>query len=368
MKAIVDSQRLLEAITSARRATKTRSPMPILQSVLIEATGERVFVTGTNLEQHLRTHCNAVVDDHGKLLADPASLATFLSAVGQGDVSIELKGSNARVASSRSEFTFATANTAEYPSWPKSENKTTCIVDGGSFALSIATASVSADDQSSRYALGGVKIEMGEPIMLVSCDGRTATAVSFPCKNVNGRGSSECIVPLVAIPMLQSLVGECTLHIGHSYFAAQCDHVCVRTRLVEGRFPAWRDMPWKASGVGAKVPVGELLRAILQTQLASLELVEEKGKKEMIRRGTDFAFSPGDLTMTSDADGRRAVASVPIDCDFTKSVTINGQLVKTLLSSSRKADVCEWFVKDEDTAVLIHVGDHIKSLVMPMSR
>jgi hypothetical protein len=132
---------------------------------------------------------------------------------------------------------------------------------------------VAADDESSRYALGGVMLEMpeGAPLVAVATDGRRLHAARFTPDAAEGTllgPSSACIVPARLFAMTAKAIRAAARAVlgvtGRRLDAAvtgepvvltcdgreitldwssDCGRVFVRTRarLIEGRFPRWRD-------------------------------------------------------------------------------------------------------------------------------
>ena len=66
---------LVDVLSRAGRAVGTRSPLPILQGVLVEVTGKTMRVTGTDLEVTARTELEVEVIEEGSTVI-PARLAT----------------------------------------------------------------------------------------------------------------------------------------------------------------------------------------------------------------------------------------------------------------------------------------------------
>ena len=123
------------------------------------------------------------------------------------------------------------------------------------------------DNESSRYALGGVLLEMAaDKITGVGTDGRRLAKMEVPAQGVGGHqtGDSMTIVPTKAMQLIERALtdGDAEIQI-----AARANEVLVRSpratiysRLVEGRFPKWRDVfPQRTGAMKVELTVGPLL-------------------------------------------------------------------------------------------------------------
>ena len=66
---------LADVLSRAARAVGTRSPLPILQGLLVEVAGKTMRVIGTDLEVTVRTELEVEVMEEGRAVI-PARLAT----------------------------------------------------------------------------------------------------------------------------------------------------------------------------------------------------------------------------------------------------------------------------------------------------
>jgi DNA polymerase-3 subunit beta len=135
----------------------------------------------------------------------------------------------------------------------------------------------------------------------------------------------------------------------------------IYARLVEGRFPKWRDVfPQRRDAVKIELIVGPVFSALRQ---ASVVASDES-------RGIDFVFGAGSLVMTgSSSDFGSARVELPISYDGpSRGVTLDHRYVADFL---RVLDVDKQFtveVEDEESPALFTTDDGYGYVVMPLAR
>ncbi|MDQ4098305.1 MAG: DNA polymerase III subunit beta, partial [Actinomycetota bacterium] len=105
MKFRAERDALVEAMATAARAAATRGgALPALSGIRMEATGERLQLAGSDLDLTVQVELPVVVQEPGVCVL-PARLATdIVRALEPGAVSLAVQGSEAVIASGRSQF------------------------------------------------------------------------------------------------------------------------------------------------------------------------------------------------------------------------------------------------------------------------
>ncbi len=162
------------------------------------------------------------------------------------------------------------------------------------------------DVESTRYALGGVLVELtpATTITMVGTDGRRLAHGSAPAEAEGGAEAppGQPVIPVKALKLLERNLDDedPPVHLAiQSGTAAlvRTERAVIYTRLVEGRFPRYQDVfPADAE---ARIPMeaGPLLSAVEQ---ASIVTSEES-------RGVDFTFGEGLLEARQPLRRRRPV-------------------------------------------------------------
>lgn len=288
---------LLAAIQSASAVVPTRSPKPVLTNVKLEVTANGAVLSATDLEIGLRATVEGVETiAEGSVLLPAARVSAIIRESPAGTVfTIQTDGNAALIRAPRSEFRLPSEDplefpaVAEFPSEPCYEISTPLVRE------LIRRTVFSTDNESSRYALGGVLLELAAgSVTAVGTDGRRLAKMEGPVGIFGGQpADAQPIIPARALQLVERCLGDATTHV---HIAAHQNDIIVRTglttisaRLVEGRFPRWRDVfPNRPEAVRVNLIVGPLLAAVRQAAI----MTSEQSK------GVDFSFNAGMLVLS----------------------------------------------------------------------
>src|SRR5262249_8008267 len=167
------------------------------------------------------------------------------------------------------------------------------------------------DVESTRYALGGVLVELTpESITMVGTDGRRLARMSAPAEMEGDQAlpTGTPVIPVKTLKLIERNLSDddppvhLSIQSGTAAFI-RSESAVIYSRLVEGRFPRYQDV--FPSTVEVKIPLesGPLLLAVEQ---ASIVTSDES-------RGCDFAFSSETLKLSSQsADVGSSHVELPI--------------------------------------------------------
>ena len=160
MKISCDREQLLHAFQTVATVAPTRSPKPILQNVKLDATEDGVTLTATDLEVGIR-HAVAASTSRppGSVVLRSTRFGTILRENTDQTLHIESDGQGATIRGERSKFQLPAENPAEFP--PVADFAETNFFEVPARLLRelIRRTVFATDNETSRYALGGVKLE-----------------------------------------------------------------------------------------------------------------------------------------------------------------------------------------------------------------
>ena len=338
---------LLAALQSASAVVPARSPKPVLTNVKLEATPGGAEISATDLEVGIRSVLEGVETlAAGAVLLPSGRLSAIVRESPAGTVfEIASDGTAAVVKAPRSEFRLPIEDPLEFPS-------VASFPDGPCHELStplvrelVRRTVFATDNESSRYALGGVLFELSATgVIAVGTDGRRLAKMEGPCQAAGGdAGTAQPIVPARAMQLVERCLGAADAPV---HVAARSSEILFRTagttisaRLVDGRFPRWRDVfPERPDATRVQLVAGPLLAAVRQAAIVTSEQ----------SKGVDFAFEPGQLVLTgrSPESGESRI-ELPLDHA--------GETVRIKLDPRFMADFLR--VLDGGTAVSVEIAD-----------
>jgi DNA polymerase-3 subunit beta len=265
---------LVEALGTTGRAVANRGgSLPVLSGVRAELTGDRLSMTGSDLDLTISVEVTVSPDSEGVAVI-PARLASdIVRALEPGAVVVEVEGDEARITSGRSQFSLRLLPADEFPrlAEPAADAVTLGAADFAA-ALRQVVPAASADD--SRPILTGVLLAAEEAgLRLVATDSYRLAVRDLPGTSVLREGQ-QVLVPSRALAELGRALGsaeEITLRLGERDASFEVGGTRLTTRLIEGEFPNYRGLIPSSQPNRLTVGREPLLDAIRRVKLLARE-------------------------------------------------------------------------------------------------
>ena len=295
MKIRCTREPLMAALQAASAVVPARSPKPVLTNVKLEASREGAVLSATDLEVGIRVEVEGVeTSAPGSVLLPAGRLTAIIRESPSGTVfDIHADGTATVVKAPRSEFRLPAEDPLEFPS-VAAFTATDCFEISTALVRELVRRTVFAtDNESSRYALGGVLLELGaEGVIAVGTDGRRLAKMQGTAALRGAPADVQPIVPARAMQLIERCLGAADAPVllasDSSEIVVRSGPTTVSARLVVGRFPRWRDVfPERPDAIRVSLAAGPFLAAVRQAAIVTSEQ----------SKGVDFAFEPGQLVL-----------------------------------------------------------------------
>lgn len=364
MKLRFNRPEMADALSAICGVAAARTPKEVLKCVRVEAHSDVLLLSATDLELSLRTAVTQVeVDKTGDTLVVADTLAKIVRECTDDILSLELTGNILHVRGSGSHFQILTQDPADFPAIPAMEDKPDITIEHSRLRRMMELTMFAAARESTRYAINGVQWSIeGDKLTLAATDGRRL-AVAHGTLEDAGKGTyPPFIVPTKALSVFTRLPVEDGAHVGVKMARNQLlfdwRRTLLSTSLVEGQFPNYHDVIPSDCDFIAHLNTDEFHSALKRAAL----LTNEESK------GVRFAFSDGNLTLTSRAP-EQGEAEVALPITYKGEATEIGFNPVFLLDLLRVAHTEEitLAVKEANRPGLIRVGDDYVYVVMPVN-
>lgn len=366
MKITFEREKLLQALQTAAALVPTRSPKPVLENARLDCKDGECVLQATDLEVGLRCELAGVETEvPGEALLPVRLVMQALRDARDEKMRLESSGTTVLMLGSRSEFQFPTPDPLEYPDVPRFSAESYHQLASRLFRQMIVRTAFASDPQSTRYALGGVFFELTEKTAFaVATDGRRMAIQEGPADRVGEHQPGEgAVLPLRGVQLLERVLGDSEepvkLAIQDGSAQVQIGSMSVTLRLLEGRFPNWRNVfPKRENPVVLELNVSELLSVTRQAAV----MTDEN------HRSVLFTLTSGNMVLAS--RGSRFGESrieLPIAYEGEEvSVRLDPRFVIDFLRVLDDQGTVTWKVWGPSTAVLASTNDGYNHLVMPL--
>ena len=350
---------LKRALAEVAAAVPSKHVRQVLSNVLLHNGS----VTGTDLELQVSAELPWTGD---RLLLPYARLKAIVSEARAEEVSITVDGTVAEIRAGSGTWRLPVEDAAEFPAW--SPDATTLIrLPCDQFIRAVRSVVYATDNESSRYALGAVLLEVkGGNCTFVATDGRRLACVEVEPAEEQDVDDRTVLVPAHALATMASIAS------GHADSAIQLDATpnevvatidgCVVTaKQIDGRFPRWRDVFPKREASASAVNVQDLLAA---TRAAAIVTSESS-------KGVTYAFSKDGVWLhgQSAESGESSVTCDLVTFGQAATTKLDPTFVREFLSAlpSDGEPEVEIEVVDGESAVVLQCGD-VRGVIMPLAK
>jgi DNA polymerase-3 subunit beta len=172
------------------------------------------------------------------------------------------------------------------------------------------------------------------------------------------------VIPMKLLRLVEKLPeGDVEVSIGDNSAFFRCGGVSCSGRLVEGRFPRYRDVIPKTGSLIINVVASKMLSAVRQAMIVT----DEES------RGVDFTIDDNEMKLAS-AGAQIGSSEVRLDIETKTNnpksitVTMDPKYVSDMLKAIPAEEVVSISFIDADTAVVFRNGDNYLYVNMPLSR
>lgn len=368
MKLKLQREQLLHAYQMAAAVAPPRSSKEILKSVKLEVDNHHAVLMGTDLEIGVRVAVTEIeVSAPGSTVLPSDRFGPILRESSDETLQLEYDGKNTYIRGASSQFQLPSGNPEEFPVVPQFEEQNYYTIAAPLLRQLIRRTVFATDPESSRYALGGVLLEFDEnQVMTVGTDGRRLARQTGPVDRSGEPAAGQtAIVPARAMQLIERTLVDDEEAV---YLAARENDVLVRngpatlySRLVEGRFPKWRDVfPKQSGGARIELPVGPFHGAVRQAGITT----------DTERRGVQFQFGDGKAKLASyGAERGESHVDMPIAYDGEEqTIDLDPGFLGDFLRVLDPDSTFTIELRGPDAAAVCTTDDGYGYVIMPLAR
>lgn len=211
MEITVGRQELLRELTATQSVVERKTTIPILSNFLIEAADDKLTITGTDLDQSMKTSCSAKVKKPGACTIPARKLYDYIKLLGDGEISIKLLENHwVQIRAGRSNTKMVGMARANFPQVPEFPESSLTKIPTSSLKSLIAKTIFAISNEESRYTLNGALLVLkAESLTMVATDGHRLAHIEKSGESLsNISGEKKTLIPRKALAELQSLLAN----------------------------------------------------------------------------------------------------------------------------------------------------------------
>lgn len=156
MKAYILSENIQKKISFLSHVISSRTQLPVLQNILIQAIDGKITLSATDLEIGIIIEIPANIEQEGATTVPAKIFLELVSYLPQEKITLELVQNSMVITSSKTKSSLQTINKEEFPKIYEDKGEEVIRVDTGLFKKNIASVLYAVSADAARPALSGV--------------------------------------------------------------------------------------------------------------------------------------------------------------------------------------------------------------------
>ncbi len=295
MKFSILQSQLLEVLQIISGVVPARSTTPILENILFDLEGEKLKLTGTDLEVSITTEVQPQQVDKPGAIALPAKVITeTIRSLPDIPIHFELDDNNRmKITTDQGLYQVAGLSKDNFPDMPTLSEERTIEIQNSMLSRMFSKTIFAVSTEELRPALMGVFMQiMADELRMVATDGHRLSKIVDKSFRYDDKPVRMIIPPKAVQIALKNIDEEGTtkLIIEESGLCFLFDKTILYTRLVEGEYPDYERVIPRDNDKKLTVDKNLLLASVKRVSLFSSALTHQ------IR----FSISPGQLVVCSE--------------------------------------------------------------------
>ena len=364
MKFTITREKLHEGLGAVAASIPSKTTLPVLSNILVEATKDGLRLSGTDLDIAVSTIIPAQVDQEGATTLPARKLVEIVRELPSAAIRFTASGEQrVQIECGRSRFKLLGLSRDEFPAFPAVKFEGAWKVAANDLQKLIGHVAFAASTEESRPILNGVLWELrSDRMRMVATNGHRLARMDVPLK---GSGQADLIVPPKALDQIRRLykpeeeieIARSDNHLGFRSAGTQ-----VYTRLIEGPYPNYEQVIPKENDkimTADKAALAAALRRmsiVASDQTHRIRMAFANGTCKLSVTTPDLGEAQEEMTVAYDGD--------PLEIGFNAAYVLEvlkympTDEVRMSFKAPERAATCEPVGWDDPASYL--------SLVMPL--
>lgn len=300
MKLTITKEQLLTGLQAVQNVVSSRTTLPILNNVLLQAAAGHLRLTATDLDVTVACTVEATVATEGATTLPVKRLSNIARELGANELEMEVDDKHiCAVRSGPSFYKIHGLSAEEFPPFPQFKEDKRVVLPQETIRSMLRKTSFAVSTDETRYVLNGIFFSLkDQKLTMVATDGRRLALVDEEV-DVGEKSSGEFIVPAKAVNELNHLLqdkGEVEIKFteNQAAFALTAEKqpsALIISKLIEGNYPNYKQVIPSESKERIALMREELLHALRRAEIMTSE------KSNSVK----FTFGKNQLAITANS-------------------------------------------------------------------
>lgn len=329
MKFTVAVKDLAQALGRISSAIPQRSPMPVLENVLLQLEGSILSLTATDMDITMTTTLEVRGERNGALLLPARRLVDTIKALEMGEVTLDADMNSKRTLlnTSSGEYRLSGMDAAEFPQLAAFEPKITITLPSAKFSGMVDRTSFACSNDEFRPAMTGVLFQFRpNQIRSVATDGFRLVRIIDHEMQPQVSDNVDVIVPPKALQLVHKAFSaeQMTLEANATHVRFTDGATTITARLIDETYPNYESVIPQANDKRMVIRRDDILGSVKRVSLYSNSQTRQVRLK---LAGNALRIQAEDIDT-----GGEAFENVP--CDYSETemeIGFNSQFMREAL-------------------------------------
>lgn len=364
MKIICSKANLLKGVTIVSKAVPSKTTMPILECILIDASANQIKLTANDMELGIETSIEGEIIQKGVIALDAKIFSEIVRKLPDNDIVIEVgEHYKTTITCEKAKFNIVGKSGEDFSYLPYIEKRDFISLSQFTLKEVIRQTIFSIADNDTNKIMTGELFEINEDeLKVVSLDGHRISIRNIKLNKVYD--NRKLIVPGKTLTEISKILSgevsdELRLFFTDKHIVFEFDQTFVVSRLIEGEYFKIDQMLSGDYETKVKINKRELLNCIDRAAL----LVKESDKKPIIIQISDAGM---ELKMNS------SIGSMNEDIDIVKDgkdilIGFNPKFLMDTLRVIDDEEIMMYFVNSKAPCFIKDDGNKYMYLILPVN-
>jgi len=369
MKLTIERADLMRALAHVQSVVERRNTIPILANVLLEADGDQLRLTATDLDLAIVESVAADIGKTGAITTPAHTLYDVVRKLPDGaQVALVDEGGEGRLSlsSGRSRFSLASLPREDFPSIAEDDLPHRFDIAAGDLKRLMEKTRFAISTEETRFYLNGIYLHVvddgGDMLRAVATDGHRLAQASLPAPD-GAAGMPGVIIPRKAVTELHKLLdeydGAVSVALSDARIRFAFADAILTTKVIDGTFPDYERVIPSGNDKVMEVDAKQLSSAIDRVATISSEK----------SRAVKLALSKDQLILAVNSpETGSATEELPVSFDAGElEIGFNARYLMDILGQVEGSNV-EVLLADSAAPTIVRDSSDERALyvIMPM--
>lgn len=270
MKFSINKSELQNAISVALKGVSTRSTLPVLSGILLDAQGDRLVMQATDLELSIQYSAAALVEEEGRAVLPGKLFSEIVKNLSDAAVHVEARDDQAFITCDTSSFSIKALSPDDFPGFPSVDIHQRIEIPFAQFSSMVKRVSRVVSKDESRAILTGVLITLENGLLRMVATDSYRLAVTEATLPNSSADEFQAVISgafLSEIASLPKAASPVSIALADNQIVVNCEDTVFINRRIEGNFPNYKQLLPDSYATRATLDVDRLVAGVKRASL-----------------------------------------------------------------------------------------------------